>query len=115
VLDFEAVWANHPRREGSKATAITDRFGITEIAYLPVLNRLLDSEAALAHNLSGEWLKGQYERQRWNCDDEAAATFVLGLAHRIRGLYRPDKHSHLSFVSGGRTQCPRSRSSVLAA
>jgi hypothetical protein len=49
VLDFEARWEN-ARRDGAKAQAIADTFGLTEVAYCQVLNRLLDCEAALAHN-----------------------------------------------------------------
>ena len=49
VLDFEARWEN-ARRDGAKVQAIADTFGITEVAYCQVLNRLLDSQAALAHN-----------------------------------------------------------------
>lgn len=45
VLAFERQWFARP---GARQQAIRDRFGMTEVAYTQVLNRLLDDPAAVA-------------------------------------------------------------------
>jgi hypothetical protein len=47
ILDFEAHWWRH---QGSKEASIREEFSISSTRYYQRLNRLLDSEAALAHN-----------------------------------------------------------------
>lgn len=47
ILDLERQWWKYA---GAKDQAISDRLGISAVAYHQVLNRLIDSEAALAHD-----------------------------------------------------------------
>lgn len=47
VLDVERHWW---RYSGMKETAIRERTGLTTTRYYLILNNLLDSEAALAHD-----------------------------------------------------------------
>lgn len=47
LLDFERDWRLH---EGHKEQAIRERFRITSARYYQLLNRLLDSPAAEAHD-----------------------------------------------------------------
>ncbi|WP_405215988.1 DUF3263 domain-containing protein [Agrococcus sp. Ld7] len=47
VLDFEASWASHG---GAKARAIRTEFGWTTTRYYQVLDRCLETEAAVRHD-----------------------------------------------------------------
>ncbi|HKJ12177.1 MAG TPA: DUF3263 domain-containing protein [Ornithinimicrobium sp.] len=47
ILDFEAHWWRH---QGAKESSIREEFSMSSTRYYQRLNRLLDSEAALAHN-----------------------------------------------------------------
>jgi Protein of unknown function (DUF3263) len=47
ILDFERQWWRHA---GAKEQAIRDRFGLSATRYYQVLNALLDTPAALAHD-----------------------------------------------------------------
>lgn len=60
VLAFEREWARRPtttaggapvaawQTGGAKITAVRERFGLSEIRYLQLLNRLIDRPAAMA-------------------------------------------------------------------
>lgn len=62
VLVFEREWANRPMRApsgavvaawqtgGAKIAAVRQEFGLSEIRYLQILNRVIDSPAALAED-----------------------------------------------------------------
>jgi hypothetical protein len=45
ILSFERSWWQHP---GSKASAITERFGLSPTRYYQLVNALLDDPDALA-------------------------------------------------------------------
>jgi len=47
LLDFEKLWWSLP---GSKEAEIRERFGISTTRYYQLLNALIDTEAALAHD-----------------------------------------------------------------
>jgi Protein of unknown function (DUF3263) len=47
ILDFERDWT---RQAGAKEEAVHSEFGLTAARYYQVLNRLIDSPAALAYN-----------------------------------------------------------------
>ena len=47
LLDFEKQWWSLP---GSKETEIRERFDISPTRYYQLLNALIDSDAALAHD-----------------------------------------------------------------
>jgi len=47
LLDFEKQWWSLP---GSKETEIRERFDISATRYYQLLNALIDSDAALAHD-----------------------------------------------------------------
>lgn len=47
ILDLERQWWKYA---GAKDQAISDRLGISAVAYHQVLNRLIDAEAAQAHD-----------------------------------------------------------------
>lgn len=47
ILDFERQWWKHA---GAKEQAIRERFGLSATRYYQVLNALLDTPAALAHD-----------------------------------------------------------------
>ena len=44
ILAFEHRWWKYP---GAKASAISDRFGVTEVRYYQLLNAIIDHPAAL--------------------------------------------------------------------
>ncbi|MDO5493410.1 MAG: DUF3263 domain-containing protein [Nesterenkonia sp.] len=47
ILELERQWWKYA---GAKDQAISERLGMTAVSYYQVLNRLIDSEAALAHD-----------------------------------------------------------------
>lgn len=47
ILDLEAQWW---ATSGGKDRAIADRFGMSAVRYYHLLNRLIESEAALAYD-----------------------------------------------------------------
>lgn len=47
ILEFEHRWGEH---NGTKGQAIRDQFGLSAARYYQVLNTLIDSAAALAHD-----------------------------------------------------------------
>lgn len=47
MLEFEHRWGSH---SGSKDQAIRDQFGLSAARYYQVLNTLIESAAALAHD-----------------------------------------------------------------
>ena len=47
MLETEAEWWTKP---GAKEAAISDRFGMSAVRYYQLLARLIDSDAALAHD-----------------------------------------------------------------
>lgn len=47
ILEFEHRWVEHT---GAKDQAIRDQFGFSSARYYQVLNTLIDSAAALAHD-----------------------------------------------------------------
>lgn len=67
VLNLEA---QHWRHQGTKEAAITARTGLSAVRYYQVLNRLIDTPAALAHSPLVvnrlRRLREQGVRRRWS-------------------------------------------------
>ena len=65
ILDFEREWWKHA---GAKEQAVRERFDLSPTRYYQLLNRIIDDEAALAHDpmlvKRLRRLRAQRQRQR---------------------------------------------------
>jgi Protein of unknown function (DUF3263) len=63
ILDFESRWGTHA---GAKEEAIRAELGLAPARYYQLLNRLIDTEAALAHDpmLVGRLRRIREDRRR---------------------------------------------------